>query len=93
MDHRRQHVQDPPSAGDLPPHWRVELWPQANHEDNVYGSKAVGEPPFMLAISVWEAVRNALASARRRAGSPADGPLPMDASATPERVWRACQMR
>lgn len=82
-----------PSAGDLPPHWRVELWPQANREDNVYGSKAVGEPPFMLAISVWEAVRDAVASARRHAGLPADGPLPMDAPATPERIWRACQMR
>ena len=82
-----------PSAGDLPPHWRVELWPQANREDNVYGSKAVGEPPFMLAISVWEAVRDAVASARCRAGLPADGPLPMDAPATPERIWRACQLR
>ncbi|MFN4102886.1 MAG: xanthine dehydrogenase molybdopterin binding subunit, partial [Tepidimonas sp.] len=80
-----------PTAGDLPPHWRIDLWPEPNREDNVFGSKAVGEPPFMLAISVWEAVRDAVASARRRAGLPADGPLPLDAPATPERIWRACQ--
>jgi len=80
-----------PAAGDLPPHWRIELWPEPNREDNVFGSKAVGEPPFMLAISVWEAVRDAVASARRRAGLPADGPVPLDAPATPERIWRACQ--
>lgn len=80
-----------PAAGDLPPHWHIDLWPEPNREDNVFGSKAVGEPPFMLAISVWEAVRDAVASARRRAGLLADGPLPLDAPATPERIWRACQ--
>ncbi|TSE26098.1 putative xanthine dehydrogenase molybdenum-binding subunit XdhA [Tepidimonas sediminis] len=79
-----------PTAGDQPLRFRVELWPQPNREDNVFGSKAVGEPPFMLALSVWEAVRDAVASARRRAGLPADGPLPLDAPATPERIWRAC---
>jgi xanthine dehydrogenase large subunit len=35
---------------------------RANREDNVGGSKAVGEPPFMLAISVWEALRDAVAT-------------------------------
>ena len=45
-------------------HFNVELWPEANREDNVGGSKAVGEPPFMLAISVWEALRDAVAAAR-----------------------------
>ncbi|MCX7742706.1 MAG: xanthine dehydrogenase molybdopterin binding subunit [Tepidimonas sp.] len=79
-----------PTAGDLPPHWRIELWPERNREDNVLGSKAVGEPPFMLALSVWEAIRDAVASARRRAGLPCAGPVPLDAPATPERIWRAC---
>ena len=36
-----------PSAGDLPAEFRVELWQQANREDNVYGSKAVGKPPLL----------------------------------------------
>jgi xanthine dehydrogenase large subunit len=73
-----------PTCGDLPPHWRVELWPEANREDNVFGSKAVGEPPLMLGISVWEALRDAIAQAR------GDGlPVRLDAPATPERILRA----
>jgi xanthine dehydrogenase large subunit len=73
-----------PATGDIPAHLKVDLWPEANREDNVFGSKAVGEPPFMLAISVWEAIRDAVAQAR------GDGqPVRMDAPATPERVLKA----
>lgn len=72
-----------PATGDVPEHFRIELWPEANREDNVGGSKAVGEPPFMLAISVWEALRDAAASAR------GDGKVRMDAPATAENVLRA----
>jgi xanthine dehydrogenase large subunit len=72
-----------PATGDAPDHFKVELWPEENREDNVFGSKAVGEPPFMLAISVWEAIRDAVAAAR------ADGkPVQMNAPATPESVYR-----
>jgi xanthine dehydrogenase large subunit len=53
-----------PTAGDVPERFKVDLWPEPNREDNVFGSKAVGEPPFMLAISVYEAVRDAIAQAR-----------------------------
>jgi xanthine dehydrogenase large subunit len=53
-----------PTAGDVPEHFKVDLWPEPNREDNVFGSKAVGEPPFMLAISVFEALRDAIAQAR-----------------------------
>jgi len=53
-----------PTAGDVPQHFKVDLWPEPNREDNVFGSKAVGEPPFMLAISVYEAIRDAVAQAR-----------------------------
>jgi xanthine dehydrogenase large subunit len=52
-----------PATGCIPEHFKVDLWPEANRQDNVFGSKAVGEPPFMLAISVWEAYRDAIASA------------------------------
>jgi xanthine dehydrogenase large subunit len=55
----------------------------------VGGSKAVGEPPFMLAVSVWEALRDAVAQARARQGRASATPLPLDAPATPERVLRA----
>ena len=53
-----------PATGDIPAHFNVALWPEPNREDNVYGSKAVGEPPFMLAISVFEALRAAVAAGR-----------------------------
>ena len=53
-----------PTAGDVPQHFNVALWHEPNREDNVFGSKAVGEPPFMLGISVYEALRDAIASAR-----------------------------
>jgi xanthine dehydrogenase large subunit len=71
-----------PATGDVPEHFKVELWPEANREDNVGGSKAVGEPPFMLAISVWEALRDAAANAK-------GGAVRMDAPATAENVLKA----
>ena len=70
-----------PTAGDVPSHFRVDLWPEPNPEDNVFGSKAVGEPPLMLAISVFEALREAVAQAR------GDGQaVQLNAPATAERV-------
>jgi xanthine dehydrogenase large subunit len=71
-----------PTTGDVPAHFKVDLWPEANREDNVHGSKAVGEPPFMLGISVFEALRDAVAQA---GGQPAG----MNAPATTEEVLHA----
>ena len=91
-----------PTTGDIPAHFRIDLWPEPNPEDNVFGSKAVGEPPFMLAISVFEALRDAVASARQPrhgpglkqapkavAGGAAPGRMQLDAPATAERVLGA----
>ena len=73
-----------PTAGDVPQHFKIALWPEPNREDNVFGSKAVGEPPLMLAISVYEALRDAVAQARD------DGqPVRLTAPATPEHVLQA----
>ena len=73
-----------PATGDIPAHFRVALWTEPNPEDNVFGSKAVGEPPLMLAISVFEALRDAVASGR------ADGQkVQLVAPATAENVLRA----
>jgi xanthine dehydrogenase large subunit len=73
-----------PTAGDVPEHLKVDLWPEPNREDNVFGSKAVGEPPFMLGISVYEALRDAVACARD------DGQkVSLTAPATAENVLRA----
>jgi xanthine dehydrogenase large subunit len=73
-----------PTAGDVPKHFKVDLWPEPNREDNVFGSKAVGEPPFMLAISVYEALRDAIANARAD-----DEPVHLTAPATAENVLEA----
>jgi xanthine dehydrogenase large subunit len=73
-----------PTAGDVPEHFKVDLWHEPNPEDNVFGSKAVGEPPFMLAISVYEALRDAIAQARD------DGEIvQLTAPATAENVLRS----
>jgi xanthine dehydrogenase large subunit len=73
-----------PTAGDVPEHLKVALWPEPNREDNVFGSKAVGEPPFMLAISVYEALRDAIAQARGKHQA-----VHLVAPATPENVLTA----
>ncbi|MDH5492836.1 MAG: xanthine dehydrogenase molybdopterin binding subunit [Myxococcales bacterium] len=73
-----------PGVGDCPADFRIRLLTQAEEEGVVFGSKAVGEPPFMLAISVREALRQAAAAfSGERYVEP---PLP----ATPEAVYWAC---
>jgi xanthine dehydrogenase large subunit len=51
-----------PTLGDCPPIFNVRLLERAAEPGVIYGSKAVGEPPFMLAISVREALRAAVAA-------------------------------
>jgi len=75
-----------PTIGDTPEVFNVHLWHEPNREDNVMQSKAVGEPPFMLAISVFEALRDAVA--RAKSNQPH---VLLDAPATPERVLKALQ--
>ena len=75
-----------PTSGDVPAHFKVALWPEPNREDNVFGSKAVGEPPFMLAVSVYEALRHAIAHTRE--GNEA---VQLTAPATAENVLWALQ--
>ena len=72
-----------PTCSDLAPEFNVTLLENAaNREDTIYRSKAVGEPPFMLAISVFHAIRDAIATE--------SNPLPaLAAPATPEAVLRA----
>jgi xanthine dehydrogenase large subunit len=74
-----------PTARDWPANARVELFAGAgNREDTIYRSKAVGEPPLMLAISVFHAIRDAVASCGPAGADPA-----LTAPATPEAVLRA----
>jgi xanthine dehydrogenase large subunit len=51
-----------PACSDRPPVFNVALWDQPNQADTIYRSKAVGEPPFMLGISVLMALSDACAS-------------------------------
>jgi xanthine dehydrogenase large subunit len=73
-----------PTAFDVPPIFKVALHEGANDEETVFNSKAVGEPPLMLAISVWAALQDACASVANYRMSPL-----MDTPATPERVLGA----
>ncbi|WP_120997960.1 xanthine dehydrogenase molybdopterin binding subunit [Stutzerimonas urumqiensis] len=79
-----------PAVADMPLDLRVKLVEnRKNPEDTVFHSKAVGEPPFMLGISVWCAIKDAVASLADYRVQPK-----IDAPATPERVlWGVEQMR
>ncbi|NMP29744.1 xanthine dehydrogenase molybdopterin binding subunit [Rahnella sp. SAP-1] len=73
-----------PAIGDVPQDLRVKLVEnRKNPEETVFHSKAVGEPPFMLGISVWCALKDAIASLGDYQLQPQ-----LDAPATPERVLR-----
>ena len=72
-----------PTSSDLAPDFRVEIMQSAaNVEDTIYRSKAVGEPPLMLALSAFHAIRDAIACD--------SNPMPdLRAPATPESILRA----
>lgn len=74
-----------PTASDRPRHFTINLWDGENVEPTINRSKAVGEPPFMLAISVFSALSRAIA-----ATAPHVRALPqLDAPATPEKILHA----
>ena len=70
----------------MPAHFKVDLFDEPNHAETVYRSKAVGEPPLMLALSVWCALRDAAASFAAYRFNP-----PLGAPATAEQVYYAIQ--
>jgi xanthine dehydrogenase large subunit len=73
-----------PCASDVPADFRVKIYEsRGNREDTIYRSKAVGEPPLMLPISVWCAIFDALA------GINSGQVPPLDVPATPESIMRA----
>jgi xanthine dehydrogenase large subunit len=72
-----------PTISEIPEHFQVELLERAAQDGVIYGSKAVGEPPFMLAMSVREALRAAIAAF----GKPNHVPLPLPT--TPEATLMA----
>jgi xanthine dehydrogenase large subunit len=74
-----------PVASDVPADFRVALFPNSNREETVYRSKAVGEPPLMLANSVFCAIADAV-----HALDPSQ-PVELHGPATPEAILRACE--
>jgi xanthine dehydrogenase large subunit len=72
-----------PSWSEMPDDFRVSFLQGAAQPAVVFGSKAVGEPPLMLAISVREALRDAIAAFG------AGDVVTFDSPATPERVFFA----
>ena len=75
-----------PGVGDTPVEFNVELLPDSpNIEATIFHSKAVGEPPLMLGISVWAALRHAIASLGGHQFSPQ-----LSVPATPEKVLLSC---
>lgn len=77
-----------PSIGDAPERFVVELLANAAQPGVVHGSKAVGEPPLMLAISVREAIRDAVAAF----GAPG-GEVALASPATHEAIRAAIKAR
>ncbi|EAU39954.1 xanthine dehydrogenase, C-terminal subunit [Fulvimarina pelagi HTCC2506] len=76
-----------PTANDRPDDLRIAIWEKGeNRSDTIYRSKAVGEPPFMLAISVFSALTDAVIAAGDGKAFP-----DLDAPATPERVLKAVE--
>ena len=75
-----------PAVGQAPADFRVALLERAPQHDVIHGSKAVGEPPFMLAIAVLTALRHAI-SAFAAPGREVDLKIPC----TPEAVLRAIE--
>jgi len=74
-----------PTLGECPAIFNVALLQRAAEPGVVYGSKAVGEPPLMLALSVREALRAAVAAF----GS--GGIVELASPATPEAVFWAIE--
>ncbi|GMP88084.1 hypothetical protein CsSME_00040193 [Camellia sinensis var. sinensis] len=77
-----------PSLNDVPFKFSISLLKDAPNVTAIHSSKAVGEPPFFLASSVFFAIKDAIIAARAEAGY--DDWFPLDNPATPERIRMAC---
>jgi xanthine dehydrogenase large subunit len=76
-----------PTANDRPDDMRIRIWEKGvNRSPTIYCSKAVGEPPLMLALSAFSALTDAIAAAGDYRAFPH-----LDAPATPERILAAVE--
>jgi xanthine dehydrogenase large subunit len=77
-----------PAISDAPIEMHVTLLPKAAQEGTIHGSKASGEPPLMLAFSVREAIRDAVAAFGEKGGE-----VPLASPATGEAIFAAIKGR
>ncbi|KAG7566457.1 Aldehyde oxidase/xanthine dehydrogenase molybdopterin binding domain superfamily [Arabidopsis suecica] len=77
-----------PSINDIPFELNVSLLKENPNEKAIHSSKAVGEPPFFLAASVFFAIKEAIKAARSEVGL--TNWFPLKTPATPERIRMAC---
>src|SRR5437773_8090901 len=77
-----------PAVGDTPDIFNVAFLADATQPNVVHGSKAVGEPPLMLAISIREAIRDAVAAFGENGGQ-----VPLASPATCEAIFNAIHGR
>ena len=75
-----------PTCRDWPERFTFEWFGAPNREETIHGSKAIGEPPLMLALSVFHALRDAVASVADYRFSPR-----LDAPATNEAILTAIE--
>jgi xanthine dehydrogenase large subunit len=75
-----------PTCRDWPEHFRFDWFGEPNREETLHRSKAIGEPPLMLALSVFHALRDAIAGAADYRVSPR-----LDAPATSEAILLAVE--
>jgi xanthine dehydrogenase large subunit len=75
-----------PLAGDIPEHFNVTLFDGSNLKPTPFNSKAVGEPPLMLALSTFFALRDAVSASANH-----QTVVHMSAPATPEKILMSCE--
>jgi len=75
-----------PVAGDVPEHLKISFFGNHNIKPTPFNSKAVGEPPLMLALSSYFALRDAVSASANH-----QTVVHMNAPATPERILMACE--
>ena len=75
-----------PVAGDIPEHFNVTLFDGSNLKPTPFNSKAVGEPPLMLALSTFFALRDAVSASAEH-----QTVVHMSAPATPEKILMSCE--
>jgi xanthine dehydrogenase large subunit len=69
-----------PTINEIPKIWNIDLLKNEENEKNIYGSKAVGEPPYLLSFSIWLAIKEVLSKYNKKVNTTLKVP------ATPEEI-------